>query len=452
MRHIMIMLLVSALLCLGQSCGAPAPTDDDSSSAEDVSQESGESQDSEAGDSQDSQPSDSDPGQNDNEETPNDSGASQEEDDDDGMLDSCPTLQDEFASMTPASYVVVVTLQRSTDPSDTDHLAIGSAFAITSRLLATNAHVALGILDNALPVSQVVAIQAGTGNVIQLTHAYPAPGYTGNPIASPDVALLRLATDAPVTIPLASSTDYEILAVGEQLALTGFPGDVNEVLSITPGITVPQATSLSGTLSAMRRFDPNSEVSSTTTDVIQHQLPTTPGTSGSPLVACGKLVAVNNAGTVNLFVTVDKNGNLSADRQSVAANNFGIHVRHLEALLDQVESSSLPGVSLPPPAPTFQGVYDCVGIDGVSLQQNHTFELVIDSSGNILGTSMWNNGVFAIDGIIDQYGNITMTDNGTLSGFQELNYAGYGSAQTGELAGLYLEGTTELGAWGCIVR
>ena len=85
-------------------------------------------------------------------------------------------------------------------------------------------------------------------------------------------------------------------------------------------------------------------------DVIQHQAPTTPGTSGSSLVSCGQVIGVNNAGTVKLVVVPGDDGELTFDRQAAAANNFAVHHRHIRTLLTLFDNNAVQGTAMPPQA------------------------------------------------------------------------------------------------------
>ena len=362
-----------------------------------------------------------------------------------GDVESCPTAQESFALMTPATYAVVVTYQRG--PSDLVNFTLGTAFGLDARNLATNAHVVAGILDNPFPVERVVVVQAGTGAAAEVTHAIAHPRYTGNPVASPDVGLLRTRDDIPAFLALATEAELAEMAVGDDVYLAGFPGDVNELFGITPGITVPQATALAGSISALRSFDPTTVVTAGTTDFLQHQIPTTPGTSGSALLRCGKVAGVHNAGTVKLVPVLDEDGNISVDRQAAAANNFAIHVRHLTDLLQDPTAESS---AIPPPDPDFSGFYTCEAyrLDTGNPVFTHDFVITILRDGTMAGLSFWSNVTLALDGYVDRFGDIDITDDGPSLGYLPITYIGYVNLGN-ELLGLYFEGSSRLGIWGC---
>ena len=415
--------VVAVLLCMFWGCGSTPPGGDSLSDVED--------------DQTGRQP---------------DSGADEVDDTDTPSAPdapTCPSLQNTFGFMIPASYAVVVEYRQGPGAEDTVNFTLGSGFAVGPHTLATNAHVATGVLENAFPIDRVVAVQAGTGRVVELTSATKHPGYDGDPLGSPDVAVFTTQDELPEFLELASSEEVSDLASGDELALTGFPGDVNELFDITPGTTVPQATSLSGSITALRSFDQTAIVTENTVDFVQHQLPTTPGTSGSPLVRCGKVVAVHNAGTVKLILSIDKNGNIITDRQATAANNFGIHVKHLQDLMIRVEGDLLPAEPLPPPDPDFAGSYSCDAFSAATGLITHEFVLTIDEDRFIDGTSSWANATLILTGNVDRFGKVELTDNGVSQGFAPIFYIGYASVQTNGAVGLYFEGEIELGLWNC---
>ena len=106
-----------------------------------------------------------------------------------------------------------------------------------------------------------------------LTH----PDYTGDPFTSPDVGLFTSAEVLPAELPIATESELESLDLADVLLLTGFPGDVDQFFPIIPNLTVPQATNLKGTITALRAHGQDEVVTPESVDVIQHQAPTTPG-------------------------------------------------------------------------------------------------------------------------------------------------------------------------------
>ncbi|MEK6677744.1 MAG: hypothetical protein AABZ47_19090, partial [Planctomycetota bacterium] len=178
------------------------------------------------------------------------------------------------------------------------------------------------------------------------------------------------------------------------------------------------------------------------------QLPTTPGTSGSPLVRCGQVVAVNNAGTVNLVVTLDENGNVIADRQAAAANNFGIHVKHLSNLLEQIDRRQVLSTALPPNDPSYAGSYTCSAIESLFGLFTHDFGVRV-TDPSLAGTSYWSNATFSLTGSIDRFGTAGFSDNASQQGFVSTLYLGFFDALEGIAVGVYVESNGGNGIWAC---
>ena len=368
----------------------------------------------------------------------------------------CPSETEEFADMVPATYAVVVQLKSPEDSTKTIDQFVGTAFAVDPWLLATNAHVANYIVEYPwpYPVAKVVAVQAGTGHVVEVDAAVSHPDYTGDPLGSPDVAVLQAVEQLDDRLELASDTELGDLALGLELALTGFPGDVQQWFEIVVGETVPQPTALTGGISSLRNFDPDVQVLPDNVDTVQHQVPTTPGTSGSPLVHCGKVVAVNNAGTVKTVVAVGPDGRLTTDRQAQAANNFGIHVKYLRELVSDVYDGDPNARALPPPPPDFSGTYVGVALtNDPTVIPDHGLAMTVAASGNISGTTTWAGDLSCdLTGEVDEFGRVVMAGQTADVGGTVSTYVGYISVATGEAAGFqYLDDSPDpVGMWAAV--
>lgn len=368
------------------------------------------------------------------------------------LSSNCPSNSVTFEQMNEAAYAVVLRIRVGPGENDVQFFTLGTAFAIDDRLLATNAHVTEFFNGlTGLQVEEVVAVQSGTGTVVTLLRALTHPDYTGDPVASPDIGLFT--TQETLSNKLSIATDAEVadLDLGDELLLSGFPGDVQDLFEITPGVTVPQATSLTGNISALRSHDTTQVVTAENVDVIQHQIPTTPGTSGSALVRCGKVAAVHNAGTVTIIVTVNAQGDLVQDRTAAANNNFGVHAKYLREMVGLFEAQSIQGFELPPPfdagnggggggqqGTAFTGTY--VGSVGAPANQN-TFTFTVDNNGAFSGTSSWATGNFTLTGVVNVAGEVTFTDNANvlLENFNQGTYTGTINATTGAASGQYFE-------------
>lgn len=385
----------------------------------------------------------------------------------------CPIDAASMELQNAATYAVVVKYRVGPNPQDVVFSTVGTAFAIGDRHLATNAHITESFNEpQPAPIEDVFAVQAGTGKVVELTRALTHPKYLpGQPLTTPDVGLLTSHEVLPTHLPLASIAEAESLRLGDMIQIVGFPGDVNDILRITPGTTIPQATSLSGAITAFRNHKSDVAVTPATTDVLQHQAPTTPGTSGSAMVRCGKVIGANNAGTVKLVVTI-KDGQTVVDRQAAAANNFGVHARYLHEMVSLFLDNAVQGFALPPafvaqnpgptnpnqldpnqpdqnppnqnpPGPT--GIQAFVGTYSGGVQNpanaSHGLQFTVRADGTITGGSAWpQTGNFGIIGEIDAQGNIVMIDDAfERAGFMTGIYFGFIDAE-GIAQGVYAEG------------
>ena len=262
---------------------------------------------------------------------------------------NCPSLSDTFETANRASWAVYgeVTVQTPDGPAK-EHYHIGTAWAVDRRLLVTNAHVTEAFVDYAkqgVQFDRALGVQAGTGAVVELLRQLTHPGYNKDPFRSPDVGLFTTREEMSDFLPLAE--DDVPLALGDDVQLVGFPGDVTEAFKVDVGTTVPQATSLKGTITSLRSHDDTKQVKPEDIDVIGHQAPTTHGTSGSALIHCGEVVGVHNSGTVRLVATPQSDGSLKVEAQVAAANNFAVHVRYVRDLLELFDDKALQGAELP---------------------------------------------------------------------------------------------------------
>lgn len=397
-----------------------------------------------------------------------------------GFPEQCPSTAETFNVMNESTYQVfgqIDQFDQATGQAVSQHVFIGTAWAVGEHLLATNAHVTQAYVDSAesgVQFSRAIAVQSGTGTVVRLLRALTHPDYSGDPLRSPDVGLFTTQEILPVILPLAP--DDSVVDLGSQFELVGFPGDVEEFITVTPGQTVPQATSLIGTVSARRSHDDTQQVTRETLDVYQHQAPTTPGTSGSAIAHCGLVFAINNAGTVKMVVVPTMQGELGIDRSAAASNNFAVHVRYIHAMVDLFQANAVQGFELPVPAviqqdPTGGGLaggapggqpgggqpggeqpagqpdgqvqQSVLQFDGiVDTPTPHVFEILVDmSTGEITGASDWSGNPYLLTGSADLgSGEFMFWDNGPevnpefLPGF----YFGYFN-QDGTMEGYYAE-------------
>lgn len=363
-----------------------------------------------------------------------------------GFPAECPTTAETFNVMNLGTYQVfgqIDQVDQTTGQPVSQHVFIGTAWAVGDHLLATNAHVTQAYTDTAeqgVQFSRAIAVQSGTGTVVRLLRALTHPDYSGDPLRSPDVGLFTTQEALPVILPLAP--DDSVVDLGGEFELVGFPGDVDDFLTVVPGTTVPQATSLVGSVTARRSHDDTQQVTLDTLDVYQHQAPTTPGTSGSAIAHCGLVFAINNAGTVKMVVIPTAQGEMGIDRTAAASNNFAVHVRYIHKMVELFQANALQGFELPVPAvmqpqAPATGGGSVVGVQpggqpgggqpGGGQQQDvyefqgtvdtptpHTFYVVVSlTTGEIQGTSDWNGNQYTLMGSANlNTGEFMFWDNG----------------------------------------
>lgn len=272
-------------------------------------------------------------------------------------IDECIERSVSLSRMNAATYAVVIGYRYIGTPTELVYSTMGTAFAVGDRVLATNAHITKGIeqLESFcdIEIVEVLGVQSQTGEVVHLLQAVTHPQYEEErALSTPDVAVFTTQEFLPEKLPLATTSNLKSLEIGDEVLLVGFPGDVNDIFEIIPGESVPQATSLSGELTAFRTYQTNEVVDDANIDVMQHQAPSTPGTSGSALTHCGRVIAVNNAGTVDTIVTPGPNGDLRVGRTAAGNNNFGVHIKYIDEILELFDSQSIVGYPLPPIACT----------------------------------------------------------------------------------------------------
>lgn len=224
---------------------------------------------------------------------------------------------------------------------DPDYWVSATAFGLSSKYLATNAHVVSAIEEAyyGSPDAVAIAVQHETGATRNLEHVWRHPDYEPDSVVdTPDVGLLRVSEDLPCCLSLADDDVLEDLAARTSISLCGFPGellavfdfdDTVDLTQIANGTLHPRATCYAGTISALRPFDPDVPATPENRQLLQYNLPVTGGTSGSAI--CDEnynVIGINSAG----FDGVDI--------------NFGIRGDLVRELLDSVESGELLGVPL----------------------------------------------------------------------------------------------------------
>jgi S1-C subfamily serine protease len=164
-----------------------------------------------------------------------------------------------------------------------------TGFAVASSSLLTNAHCVADI-EALAPggATFYAALNEGAGARYPVTRWISHPGYDHSS-ARPTADLGLLTIDGRMTelVTLARPDQLGHVAVGMQIFVFGFPGDLNNVRS-------PVATLTQGVVGRLTTF--GGQVGDRSTQhLLQHSAFTTKGTSGSPVFdKHGRVVAVNS--------------------------------------------------------------------------------------------------------------------------------------------------------------
>jgi len=167
-----------------------------------------------------------------------------------------------------------------------------TGFALTSRILATNAHCVLEmqkiwkVLGDGFGVYAYQNEHPGVKHRVRFALMHPAYVEDDSDTIYPDIGLAVLATRTDRHVRLVPKERAAELRVGDRVYLLGFPGALNNtespVATLTEGI-VSRLTDLT-----QRKADPAGAV------LIQHSAFTTKGTSGSPLFdETGAVIGIN---------------------------------------------------------------------------------------------------------------------------------------------------------------
>jgi len=207
---------------------------------------------------------------------------------------------------------------RSTDGTLYEATFVGTGWAITESLIATNYHVGLGVDQGFKLVRSdlepiMIAVKADTrlyGSDTRVIGAVSAdrdlmgwwdPRYD-NSVSSPDIAFFGVEDPTSPLEPAVLAPDEAIqgMAIGDEIAILGFPQPVE--LAFNVGNINSNPTLKTGIVSTFRPYDGVTTLSSAWISwlmgkVVQHNLETSPGNSGSPIFnRRGEVVAIHNAG------------------------------------------------------------------------------------------------------------------------------------------------------------
>jgi V8-like Glu-specific endopeptidase len=200
-----------------------------------------------------------------------------------------------------------------------------TAFAVRPSVLATNAHCVLAAQRNG---GTVVALENEGHGTAQFAvadmHAHPAYRDNDAHALTPDVGIVNIAGKSAVVLTMATREELAAMGAGDEVYLIGFPGRLMDTQN-------PAATFLAAHVG---RVTANNGRPGSFADawLVQHDAPTTHGTSGSPIF--------NSKGHV---VGVNAGGYLEGDQETVAGRKtevvkaspykFGMRIDLLNAIL-----------------------------------------------------------------------------------------------------------------------
>jgi S1-C subfamily serine protease len=233
---------------------------------------------------------------------------------------------------------------------------VGTAWPISARLLATNAHVAEVMEKLGEGETMVVREPGENGKTYKVVSHTIHPAYKvfqnfveADPLylesfrgknqvadlnSAYDVALLQVAGELPADsqLQLAEKDDLKALSVGDAIATVGYPmegisGSLAQVISPSPEGHVGSITGLTDFFYLPADFEHSR--------LIHHDLPAVGGQSGSPIIgATGRVIALLNAGNIVLQGSGDR-------APSAALINYGQRADLLRDILPGAAGSQL---------------------------------------------------------------------------------------------------------------
>lgn len=151
------------------------------------------------------------------------------------------------------------------------------------------------------------------------------------------MGLLETRSALPSILPLETSEGTTRLRKGDALQLNGFPGDIFRFVqeNFQPGVSMPKSSLFTGTIQAVEHFDPRVVVDPanvSTVDIYQHSMDTSGGTSGSPILSNGRVVAIHNSGLQEDVLIQGPNNQVTTQRIAIGTGSWGVHVKHVQNL------------------------------------------------------------------------------------------------------------------------
>ena len=224
-------------------------------------------------------------------------------------------------------------------------IPVGTAWAFAPNKFATNAHVALGLRNYAREFSakpqkpirsfEVQIVINGTDRLVRpVTHVQIHRDYQlDKSHRNPDVAILTTSGRHDSYFKIAPKSVLHKLKSGTAVAYLGFPMDNLDKNNVH--IDNPIASMQTGVIVAVSDFDLK-DSGPDKNQWIRHNLPTTGGSSGSPVFnASGEVVAIHSIGSIILMDTKNAKGESNKVPSAVLING-GIRVDMLNGVVPPV--------------------------------------------------------------------------------------------------------------------
>lgn len=225
-----------------------------------------------------------------------------------------------------------------------------TAWAVAPDVFATNAHVAKPAAEFMASGGQVfVALNRNPDRRFRVVSAIHHPRYETvganaagrQPVVPYDVGLLRIEGATDTYFPLADEAELRQIDAGYRVGYLGFPMENLIGRGVDPA--KPVATLQSGIVTATTDWW-QSHGDFEQSQLIQHNLASTGGSSGSPIFnPDGRVVAVHNAGNMFMSTQILSSGKAVMSRApSAAMINFGQRVDVLRELLGTFQTDTSP--------------------------------------------------------------------------------------------------------------
>jgi hypothetical protein len=200
-----------------------------------------------------------------------------------------------------------------------------TAFAIKPSVLATNAHCVIAAQHNG---GTIVALENEGHGTVQFAvsdmHAHPAYRDNDAHALTPDVGIVNISGKSAVVLTMASKEELAALGAGDDVYLIGFPGRLMDTQNPAATFLAAHVGRVTGASGRPGPFADNW--------LVQHDAPTTHGTSGSPVFnGKGHVIAINAGG----YLEGDQETVSGRKTEVVKASpyKFGMRIDLLNAIL-----------------------------------------------------------------------------------------------------------------------